>query len=603
MSLPILTQRKFQPEFALWAIFVHLGGLILLPLYFSWGNLLFGFIAAAVTAYSMGIFHHMYFSHSSFKAHPALENLGALLGTLTWRGPMAAPLRYVALHRVHHAYSDREADPHSPVHGIFHALLGWNWNFAPVFADQEQYLRWSGPHRKNTFLLFLDRHVHLMQAAWALVLFLVGGTIGFFTQGNFDLENAAGVMVYGVFAKTLFVIYLANSVDVINHGPGYRNYETSDQSTNSFLMAMVHLGGAVSWHNNHHAKQQFFTVKKRWWEFDVHHMWLRALEKVGLVSDIKVLDESQPVAERKLTHFLSQDAGKATLMITTRLLQVILPVIAYLGLFSSQGIYVQALGLALLSPLAAVGLHNLALLGHEGTHFNLSKDKLGSSLLGTFLASMVPFHFNTGFALSHAAHHVHTNTDKDPDIHVFGPFQGAWRRLIVARRAASLAYFRGTVAAALGKDGIKLPGLKERELKIVAWFNLAVSVGFLALYAFLMVNVAGFALFFGLSYALTYMLSALRPYLEHAGTDTGKFSNARTFSSASLDFVFGGINYHLAHHLYPRVPAYRMAEFQRWLEEQPDFGAQERVTGHEPRALYRAATRLPYGKQRKDVAG
>ncbi len=40
----------------------------------------------------------------------------------------------------------------------------------------------------------------------------------------------------------------------------------------------------------------------------------------------------------------------------------------------------------LLAPLSAIGLHKLALLGHEGTHFNLAKNKLISSLLGTSIS-------------------------------------------------------------------------------------------------------------------------------------------------------------------------------------------------------------------------
>ena len=68
------------------------------------------------------------------------------------------------------------------------------------------------------------------------------------------------------------------------------------KSTNSFLMAGIHLGGAISWHNNHHAHQEYFTVKKNWWEFDIHHIFLRLLQRFGLVWDIKILDEAKPHA-------------------------------------------------------------------------------------------------------------------------------------------------------------------------------------------------------------------------------------------------------------------------------------------------------------------
>lgn len=598
MSLPILKTRVFQPQFALWAAFVHLGGLILLPLYFSWSNVALGFGLAALTAYSLGIFHHMYLSHSSFRAHPWLANLGVLLGTLTWRGPMAAPLRYAALHRVHHAYSDQEGDPHSPVHGIFHALLGWNWYFAPVFAQPDQYLRWAGKHAKNPFFRFLDSNVHLLQAALALALFLAGGATGFLSSGTFDFQRAMGWMVYGIFAKTLFVIYLVNLVDVINHGPGYRNYETRDRSTNSFVMAALHWGGAVSWHNNHHARPGYFSVKTKWWEFDMHLVVLRALKSLGLVSEIKTLDDRQTGA-LPVTHFLEQSPARTTVMVVARLLQFFAPITLYLKV-STLGLPLglQLTALALLAPLAAIGLHNLALLGHEGTHFNLAKNKMASSLLGTMLASLVPLHFNTGFALSHAAHHVHANTEQDPDLALFGAYRGLWSRLFQARRAATLAYFRGTVAAAFSTgESLHLAGLTARQMKLLARFNLAISALVLGAYAAAAWKLGMvFAGFFAVTYALAYLLSAVRPYLEHAGSDEEKYTKARTFSSRLLDFAFGGINYHLAHHLYPRVPAYRIAAFQKWLEAQDEFQVHAKLTEHGLGELYAAIARLPYGK-------
>lgn len=199
---------------------------------------------------------------------------------------MAAPLRYVALHRVHHRYSDKLADPHSPTSGLFHSLLAWNWNYSDFFNRPDEYLKLTPRRiRQNPFYLWLDRNVELAQAIYGMVLFLTGYIF-------FDLNIALTLVIYGVFVKTMMMMYLANTVDLINHTVGYRNYDTADHSTNSFLMAAVHLGGAISWHNNHHGKPAYFTVKRRWWEFDVHYLFLKMLEIAGVVSDIRVLKEA-----------------------------------------------------------------------------------------------------------------------------------------------------------------------------------------------------------------------------------------------------------------------------------------------------------------------
>lgn len=277
---------------------IHLGALLVAPWYFTWAAMAFGFSMALLFAYSMGIFHHMLLTHRSFKCKKWIENTGALLGTLTWRGPFAGPIQYVAMHKIHHAHSDTELDPHTPTKGIFFALLSWFWNMPQGFTQRELYRNYAPEFENDGFMTFLDDHVHLVQLLWGLLCFTVAGAVPWLVGvlPTFDVENGVRYFVYGVFVRSLFTLYLVNAVDVVNHTIGYRAYETKDLSTNSFIMAFIHLGGAISWHNNHHAHQHYFTVKKNWWEFDAHHFFLKSLEKFGLVSDILILDETMPAS-------------------------------------------------------------------------------------------------------------------------------------------------------------------------------------------------------------------------------------------------------------------------------------------------------------------
>src|SRR4249919_3332124 len=55
--------------------------------------------------------YHRYFTHGGFKARRALRIALAVAGSLAIEGPV---IRWVADHRRHHAFSDREGDPHSP---------------------------------------------------------------------------------------------------------------------------------------------------------------------------------------------------------------------------------------------------------------------------------------------------------------------------------------------------------------------------------------------------------------------------------------------------------------------------------------------------------
>ncbi|MFJ7147314.1 fatty acid desaturase [Streptomyces sp. NPDC100445] len=74
---------------------------------------------------------HRHFTHGSFKASRPPRLLLALAGGLAGQGPL---LTWVADHRKHHRYSDRDGDPHSPwryghspralAKGMLHAHVG-----------------------------------------------------------------------------------------------------------------------------------------------------------------------------------------------------------------------------------------------------------------------------------------------------------------------------------------------------------------------------------------------------------------------------------------------------------------------------------------------
>ena len=75
-------------------------------------GLLVVFYVLAVLGVTVGL--HRHFTHQSFKARPWLRVAMAIAGSLAVQGNV---LNWVADHRRHHAFSDREGD-HSPwLHG------------------------------------------------------------------------------------------------------------------------------------------------------------------------------------------------------------------------------------------------------------------------------------------------------------------------------------------------------------------------------------------------------------------------------------------------------------------------------------------------------
>ena len=77
----------------------------------NWRDIVVGAIFYWVSGLGITVGYHRYFTHSSFKAKPALRVALAIAGSLAMEGPV---VNWVADHRRHHKYSDKVGDPHSP---------------------------------------------------------------------------------------------------------------------------------------------------------------------------------------------------------------------------------------------------------------------------------------------------------------------------------------------------------------------------------------------------------------------------------------------------------------------------------------------------------
>jgi stearoyl-CoA desaturase (delta-9 desaturase) len=238
-------------------------------------------LAVAVSLYYARMFFltagfHRYFAHRSYKTSRPVQFILALGGTLCLQKGV---LWWAANHRLHHRFSDRPGDVHSPVQrGLWWSHVGWilssqheptEWKMIPDFARYPE-LRW------------LNRHFLLPPLTLASVLFLVDG---------------AWALVWGFFVSTTLLWHGTFIVNSLAHLVGRKRYQTRDESRNNLTIALATMG--EGWHNNHHhypgaANQGFF-----WWEIDMSYYLLCALSGLGLIWDVRrpprrVIDEGRP---------------------------------------------------------------------------------------------------------------------------------------------------------------------------------------------------------------------------------------------------------------------------------------------------------------------
>lgn len=266
---------------------VHVLALLaLIPWFFSWSGLIVGVIGHfAFGMMGITIGYHRLLTHQGFTCPKWLEHTLAVLGICTLQD---SPARWVAIHRVHHKHSDEQPDPHSPLVNFFWGHMGWLFVQNRDHRDVNCYERYVRDLLRDPFYLRLERNslwlgVYVLHA---LAFLGLGFVVGWLTTGSVDRGTQLGLswLVWGVLVRTVFVLHGTWAVNSITHIWGYRNYETSDNSRNNWLVAVMAHG--EGWHNNHHADQRAASHGHRWWEFDMSWWVIRALEAVGLARNV-----------------------------------------------------------------------------------------------------------------------------------------------------------------------------------------------------------------------------------------------------------------------------------------------------------------------------
>ena len=92
-------------------------------------------------------------------------------------------------------------------------------------------------------------------------------------------------LVWGFFVSTSCSWHGTFSINSLSHMFGKRRYETTDDSRNNCVLALLTMG--EGWHNNHHHYQRSANQGFRWWEVDLTYYVLRVLAVFGLVWDLR----------------------------------------------------------------------------------------------------------------------------------------------------------------------------------------------------------------------------------------------------------------------------------------------------------------------------
>ncbi len=251
-------------------IIFHVGAVAALFM-FTW-EALFVTLALWWVAGSLGVGmgYHRLLTHRGFKTPKWVEYFLTTCGTLSLEG---GPIQWVTTHRIHHAHTEEPGlDPHTPREGVWWSHMGWILTGRAQQHDEATIQRYAPDLAKDPFHLWLSRWYFLPLTLLGLALFLVGGW---------------PMLMWGIFLRVTVGLHFTWLVNSATHMWGTKRFETTDDSTNNLLIALVTFG--EGWHNNHHAHPRAARHGLTWYEIDINWYGIRALQLLGLAHSIKLI--------------------------------------------------------------------------------------------------------------------------------------------------------------------------------------------------------------------------------------------------------------------------------------------------------------------------
>jgi len=235
-----------------------------------WQIALFTLVITHITIIGVTVYLHRCQAHRALDLHPIVSHFFRFW---LWMSTGMLTGEWAAIHRKHHAKCETEEDPHSPqTRGIWKVLLE-GAELYRAEAKNEETLRKYG---RGTPDDWLERNVYKKYPILGISLMLVI---------NVALFGALGLTVWAV-QMVWIPFWAAGVVNGLAHFWGYRNFNSTDASTNLFPWGIV-IGGEEL-HNNHHTFATSAKLSSKWYEFDIGWMYIRILAAFKLATVKKV---------------------------------------------------------------------------------------------------------------------------------------------------------------------------------------------------------------------------------------------------------------------------------------------------------------------------
>ncbi|CAL8070692.1 unnamed protein product [Orchesella dallaii] len=220
---------------------------------------------------------HRYWTHKTFKANKALQVLMMLMQTISMQYPI---FKWCRDHRVHHKYTDTDADPHSAKRGFWFSHI--TWLFLPKHPEVEDKLKIIdiSDLARDPIVRFQSKYYwELFTVLFYILPMLVNqwASPELTLLQNFIIQHAR----YGT---SLHFTFLVNS---LAHMWGDKPYDKEISSSENALVSLLAVG--EGWHNYHHTFPWDYKAAEFGYKINVSTMFIHFFAMIGWAYDLKTV--------------------------------------------------------------------------------------------------------------------------------------------------------------------------------------------------------------------------------------------------------------------------------------------------------------------------
>jgi stearoyl-CoA desaturase (delta-9 desaturase) len=237
-----------------------------------------------LSLFMQSFLQHRYAAHGAFSMNKSWERFFYLAAYISQGSSYVSPRVYAIMHRMHHAYTDTDKDPHSPSFDDNAFKMMWRSRVmtSNIFKRKEEieprFLKnlpdWAS----------LDRLAHTTWSRLAWILVYV------------TLYILFAPSAWWFFLLPVHILMLPIQGAIINwfaHKYGSTNFKLKNTSTNLFKVDILMMGEA--YHNNHHKSPSATNFGFRWHELDPTYIIIRFLNWIKVIRIHKISPNTVPV--------------------------------------------------------------------------------------------------------------------------------------------------------------------------------------------------------------------------------------------------------------------------------------------------------------------